>query len=72
MVRVDDSVLRKYTVDQLDFLHDLVGKGEEWKASDNRKELVEIETREMALIRNIVEDIKIEVGEFTKGKSKEK
>lgn len=71
MVRVDDSILRKYTVDQLDFLHDLVGKGAEWKASENRKTLVEIETRELDLIRNILEEIRIEIDEFTNGRPKE-
>jgi len=53
------NILKKYTVDELDLLHDLVGLGKEWRASSNRADLVAIEAMEMELIQKIVEDIKI-------------
>lgn len=55
----DKEILQKYTVDQLDLLHDLCGLGEEWKHSERRKELVEIEKRELEILRGVIEDIRI-------------
>lgn len=59
MASVDASILKKYTVDQLDMLHNLVGLGPDWVKSDVRAELVEIEKRELELITTIIEDMHI-------------
>jgi hypothetical protein len=61
MVKInkDDDIIQKYTVEQLDMLHDICGLGEEWRKSSRRKELVRIEERELELVRRIISDIKI-------------
>lgn len=59
MAEVDSSILKKYTVDELDMLHNLVGLGPEWQKSYRRKELLEIETRELELMKEIIEDMHI-------------
>jgi hypothetical protein len=55
----DDSIIQKYTVDELDMLHNLVGLGPEWLKSERRAELVAIEKQELLIITDILEDIHI-------------
>lgn len=55
----DDSIIQKYTVDELDMLHNLVGLGPQWMKSERRAELVKIETQELIIITDIIEDIHI-------------
>jgi hypothetical protein len=58
-MEANDAILKKYTVDELDMLHDLVGLGAEWSQSARRAKLVKIESMELALIKDIIEDIHI-------------
>ncbi len=39
----DEQVLKKWTVDELDMLHNLAGLGAEWMESDRRAHLLSIE-----------------------------
>jgi hypothetical protein len=55
----DDSIIQKYTVDQLDMLHNLVGLGPQWLKSERRAELVAIEKQELIIITDIIENIHI-------------
>lgn len=55
----DDSIIQKYTVDELDMLHKLVGLGPQWMESERRAELVAIEKQELIIITDIIENIHI-------------
>lgn len=54
------KLLERWTVSELDAMHYAVGLGEEWEKSDRRKELLEIENREIALLGDMIGDIRIE------------
>lgn len=59
MALVDKTILQKYTVAELDKMHDLIGQGRDWKYSSKRKKLVQIEKQELALIKEIIEAMHI-------------
>lgn len=54
------KILEQWTVSELDAMHYAVGLGEMWEKSDRRKELLEIENREIALLGDMIGDIRIE------------
>lgn len=51
----DDEVLRKWTVDELDMLHNISGLGPEWRASERRAELKKLEDEDIERVRHIIE-----------------
>lgn len=62
-VLLDEDILKKWTVDQLDMLHAIAGLGDEWKASERRDRLKKREDDEIAKLQKVV-DSSLTVGDM--------
>lgn len=51
----DNDILQRWTVGELDRLHDLIGLGNQWQTSDRRAELKKIEDADLEKLHNIAE-----------------